>query len=114
MTTILNIKNFILKKGNLAVSQNYIGAIGEITYDTTLGTIRVHDGAFPGGNIMLNTAPIANLQAQIDYIRSNLDNTALDSIAELAGFLGNIQANIILEANIRANVDSNLQSQISG
>jgi hypothetical protein len=46
------IRQFILKRGNTVVSQNYTGPIGEITYDTDLKTVRVHDGVTPGGNLI--------------------------------------------------------------
>ena len=37
------------RRGNLAVSNVYTGPAGEITVDTTLRSIRVHDGVTPGG-----------------------------------------------------------------
>jgi|LWDU01.1.fsa_nt_gi hypothetical protein len=37
------------RRGSTADHDNFIGAIGEITVDTTLDTIRVHDGTTPKG-----------------------------------------------------------------
>jgi hypothetical protein len=48
MTTTYN-KQVLLKRGNTAVSSAYTGPVGEVTVDTDLDTIRVHDGITPGG-----------------------------------------------------------------
>lgn len=37
------------RRGTAAEHENFIGAIGEITMDTTNKTLRVHDGTTPGG-----------------------------------------------------------------
>jgi len=50
MTTTYN-KQVLLKRGNTAVSSAYIGPVGEVTVDTDLDTIRVHDGVTPGGHL---------------------------------------------------------------
>ena len=50
MTTTYN-KQVLLKRGNTAVSSTYIGPVGEVTVDTDLDTIRVHDGVTPGGRL---------------------------------------------------------------
>jgi len=50
MTTTYN-KQLLLKRGNTAVSSAYIGPVGEVTVDTDLDTIRVHDGVTPGGRL---------------------------------------------------------------
>ena len=46
------LKQILLKRGNTTVSSAYVGPIGEITMDTTLKTIRVHDGVTQGGHIL--------------------------------------------------------------
>jgi len=50
MTTTYN-KQVLLKRGNTAVSSAYTGPVGEVTVDTDLDTIRVHDGVTPGGHL---------------------------------------------------------------
>lgn len=40
---------FQLRRGNTAQNDAFIGAEGEVTYDTTAKTIRVHDGVTQGG-----------------------------------------------------------------
>ena len=111
--TTINIDQIILKRGNLAQSANYLGVMGEVTYDTTLRALRVHNGIVPGGNIVLDTGFIANIQEQINYIRENFDANAIDSITELSSAMGNFGNLVSTEANIRANVDANLQAQIT-
>ena len=64
MTTYANIGHIQLKRGNSAFSSTYTGPIGEPTFDTDLNTIRVHDGATPGGIVMptqANAQAYANL-----------------------------------------------------
>ena len=50
MTTTY-LKQVLLRRGNTAVSSTYTGPVGEITIDTDLETIRVHDGVTPGGRL---------------------------------------------------------------
>lgn len=113
MAANINISQFILKRGNSAVSSSYVGAVGEITFDSTLKTVRVYDGMTPGGNILLDTGFLANLQTQIDFIRDNLDPAAIDSLTEAATAITSIRANAVIEANTRATSDANLQAQIT-
>jgi hypothetical protein len=39
-----------LRRGTSAQHDDFIGAAGEVTMDTTLNTLRVHDGTTPGGH----------------------------------------------------------------
>jgi len=48
MTTYANVGHILLKRGNTAQSTSYTGPLGELTYDTDLGTVRVHDNATAG------------------------------------------------------------------
>ena len=112
MAANLNIRQFILKRGNSTVSSAYVGSMGEITYDTTLKSIRVYDGVMPGGNIILDTGFVANLQGQIDFIRQNFDANTIDSLTEAATAISSIRANAVVEANIRASSDISLQANI--
>lgn len=38
-----------LRRGTTTEHENFIGAVGEVTVDTDLHTLRVHDGVTPGG-----------------------------------------------------------------
>ena len=38
-----------LRRGTATEHESFIGAVGEITMDTTNQTLRVHDGETPGG-----------------------------------------------------------------
>jgi len=51
MTTAnVNITKVLLKRGNTVQNDNYTGVSGELTVDTQLKTLRVHDGVTVGGN----------------------------------------------------------------
>ena len=67
----INVRQVLLKRGNTAVSSTYTGPIGEITVDTTLHAVRVHDGVTPGGFLLSNSTL---LQSNIDYLISNVAN----------------------------------------
>jgi trimeric autotransporter adhesin len=70
MTTPL--RQFILKRGNTAVSSVYTGPAGEITYDTGLNAVRIHDGITPGGNLMPSGTLISVFQSNITALESNV------------------------------------------
>jgi len=87
------IRQFILKRGNTAVSQNYTGPIGEITYDTDLKTVRVHDGVTPGGNIIVGGNVFSVLSSEIYVIQSNVANLQAN-VSALQGNAANQQTEI--------------------
>ncbi len=47
-----------IRRGTAAEHENFTGAIGEITMDTTNKTIRVHDGATAGGTVLAKQSEI--------------------------------------------------------
>lgn len=51
-----------LRRGTTAQNTSFTGAQGEVTMDTDLNTLRVHDGATPGGIIMAKRSDIPNSQ----------------------------------------------------
>ena len=94
-TANVQIKKILVGRGNTAVSSAYLGTRGEITMDTDLKTLRIHDGSTRGGtriatyddlqnvnvgNINLSSyatttyvnAAIANVQAGSTYSNSNV------------------------------------------
>ena len=79
--TINYSKQVLLKRGNTAVSSTYVGPLGEVTYDTDLHQIRVHDGERAGGWIVpggpeydLLVPLIGNAAAQQTQINSLFAN----------------------------------------
>ena len=50
--TVANVQ-ILLKRGNTTASSAYIGPLGELTMDTTLKGIRIHDGVRAGGNLIV-------------------------------------------------------------
>ena len=142
-TISLNARQILLKRGNLATSGSYVGPLGEITVDTTLKTLRIHDGVTPGGNAIPTDGVVdmasnsysefySNLYVQqgIAVILANLANT-LGRVEEvnsnLVATIGNVvpssMANLELIVNsinndpdfygFVTNTASNLQSNIS-
>lgn len=53
--TISTTKQLRLRRGTTSEHGNFIGAPGEITVDTDLNTIRVHDGVTPAGHLVRGT-----------------------------------------------------------
>ena len=49
----INISRILMKRGNTAAASTYVGPLGELVVDTGLRTIRVQDGATPGGMAVL-------------------------------------------------------------
>jgi hypothetical protein len=67
-------KSVQLRRGSTSDHNNFTGAVGEITIDTTLNTIRVHDGALAGGHPL---APSSNpiLTGTVIASQINFSNT---------------------------------------
>lgn len=82
--TINYSKQVLLKRGNTAVSSTYVGPLGEVTYDTDLYQLRVHDGERAGGWLVpggpeydLLLPLIGNAASQQDQIDSLFANAAV-------------------------------------
>ena len=58
------------RRGTTAQNNSFTGTAGELSIDTTLDTIRVHDASTAGGFALLKETGISNLtlnaQAEID------------------------------------------------
>ena len=107
MTTYANVGHILLKRGNTAQSTSYTGPLGELTYDTDLGTVRVHDNATAGGVNVLAT------QAQVTTLTNSLSsavNTINNNISTITGidatFVANINA-LLANASVQ---DAGIQS----
>lgn len=92
MTTTNYVRQILLKRGTTAQSLTYTGPIGEVTLDTDLDTLRIHDGVTPGGK-MINSSPAdygnANVAAYLSHYDGGINFTA--SPAVISG-LGNISS----------------------
>jgi hypothetical protein len=49
------------RRGTTAQNNSFTGAAGELTVDTTIGTIRVHNGSTAGGNIIASIDSVQTL-----------------------------------------------------
>ena len=58
-----------LRKGNSAQNRGFLGSVGELTYDTELDRLRVHDGATVGGKVIVGTRIVTT------PIDANIENT---------------------------------------
>ncbi|CAB4129148.1 Collagen triple helix repeat [uncultured Caudovirales phage] len=66
----VNVRQILLKRGTTVRSLNYTGPAGEITIDTDLKTLRIHDGLTPGGFVISSNG--GNTSALINSINANV------------------------------------------
>jgi hypothetical protein len=104
----INISTILLKRGNTTAANTYVGPLGELLIDTGEKTIRIQDGATPGGmSTLVNTQQLANLVATV----ANLAITAgAYGNANVAAYLpvygGTIGTNLINFTNSNAQINS--------
>ena len=55
-----------IRRGSATEHQNFTGAVGEITMDTTNNTLRVHDGETAGGTMLARKSELP--PASADYV----------------------------------------------
>ena len=103
-----------MKRGNTAASSTYVGPLGELLVDTGLRTIRVQDGATPGG--MATLATNVQLQALGTYANatfgtSSYGNANVALYLSTSSIIGNINANVTA-ANVNiSSLTSNAATQ---
>ena len=56
-----------LRRGTTAEHENFTGAIGEVTVDTTTNTLRVHDGQTVGGTALARADSVTDMTGT-DYV----------------------------------------------
>jgi hypothetical protein len=78
------------RRGTEAQNNAFIGALAEITVDTTNGTLRVHNGLTAGGS---NIATVAYVDTEISSIPTNAISDGTTDFTILS-VNGNIRANI--------------------
>ena len=92
MPTILQ-----LRRGSTAENDAYTGSVGELTVDTTLSTVRLHDGSTAGGSLVGNLQK--NIQIGItgdNEIDTSSGNLTIDS----AGGTVTIDDNLTVSGNL--------------
>lgn len=80
--TINYSKQVLLKRGNTAVSSAYTGPVGEITLDTDLLQLRVHDGTTQGGWVIPSGQDFIDIQNDLSII-ANVDTSLLANVSTL-------------------------------
>ena len=86
MTVYANVGHILLKRGNTVQSTAYIGPVGELTLDTDLGTVRVHNSNIAGGvNILATKTQIDTLTNSISTISSLVNGASNVSISTANG-----------------------------
>lgn len=96
----VNVRQILLKRGNTTQSTGYTGPVGELTLDTDLDTVRVHDGVTAGGvNILATQAQINALTTTISTI-TGVDGNLLANAATQQTQINNITSGVTLFGNI--------------
>ena len=109
------------RRGSTAQNDAFTGAIGELSVDTDLDLIRVHDGSTPGGFSMVG---VTNTQTLLNKTLGNTTitgNSVIDSTANISGAniaatgtltaTGNITgANLILTGIVSVNSSNAAQA----
>ena len=65
------------RRGSATQNNTFVGALAEITVDTTNGTLRVHDGIVAGGS---NIATVAYVDAEIGSLSANSISSGTTSV----------------------------------
>lgn len=84
---------------------NPVLAPGEPGYDTTVRKLKIGDGVTSWTSLTYVTSNLetitSNLQSQIDYVKSNLNPAALDSLTEIVAAISVLESNAsVQQANI--------------
>ena len=91
-------KQLQLRKGTATEHNTFIGALGEVTVDTTNKTLRVHDGTTVGGTPLLNANQLVGSTTTVKGIVrlatesdiTNLSETAVVTPKNVADMLGGV------------------------
>ena len=99
----VTIKQVLLKRGTTAQNLTYTGPVGELTIDTTLDTVRVHDGSTPGGiNILATNNQVAALSNAVSTL-TGIDATFMSNVNALLSNAATQGAQIsLIDANVNA------------
>ena len=96
----INISRILIKRGNTATANTYVGPLGELVVDTGLKTLRLQDGSTPGGmSTLVNSVQFANLSSVVSNIVANTSglysNANVASYLLTSGTITGINANIV-------------------
>lgn len=69
-----------LRKGTASENDNFTGAIGEVTVDTTNNTLRVHNGSSTGGSVVVTDTAIQTLTNKTLDLTNNTLQTTFDQL----------------------------------
>jgi hypothetical protein len=92
----VNVRQILLKRGTTLRSLNYTGPAGEVTIDTDLRTLRIHDGLTPGGNVISSGSGTTITSATVNgsgNLIIALSNTTTINAGHVVGAQG-IQGNL--------------------
>jgi hypothetical protein len=77
-------KQVQIRRGTSVEHESFIGAVGEVTYDTTKKTLVTHDGVTAGGAALAKEAVVGNLNSLSTEEKSSI----VGAINEVAGSSG--------------------------
>jgi hypothetical protein len=97
-TENVQIKKILVGRGNTTVSSTYTGVRGEITMDTTLKTLRVHDGVVVGGTRLATYAELANVAV------GNINLSGYATTAQITAANANAAVQAVAINSINANI----------
>lgn len=105
------VEKILLRRGNTEQQLSYVGAVGEVTLDTDLQTLRVHDGVNPGGILIPSELTIE--QMVTDYIETNVSDIITNVATNIATVVATEVASNILPnlESISSNVSPSLDSE---
>lgn len=107
--TINYSKQVLVKRGNTAVSSTYTGPLGEITLDTDLHQLRLHDGVTAGGWLVPSGQDFANIQADI----STLANIDVEQLANISSLLNSVSTLANIDVEQLANISTLFSNAVS-
>lgn len=99
MTTAnIVVRKILPGRGNTAVSATYTGIVGEVTVDTGLDTLRVHDGVTPGGTRLATYDELANVAL------GNIDLSGYATTAQITAANANAAVQAVAINALNANI----------
>lgn len=89
------------RRGNTAQNNAFTGAVGEITVDTDVDTLRVHDGSTAGGTIVVTTAATQTLTNKTLGAFTTTGNITGDAnVSGVAIVTGNVTGGNLITAGL--------------
>ena len=95
MANNIRLTQILLKRGTTVRSLNYTSPAGEVTIDTDLRTLRIHDGVTPGGTVITsdNTANTTITSVTVNHV-GNLIVTLTGNTIVDAGYVVGPRGNV--------------------